>query len=174
MMEDKLVNKLLQNRPHLLERYNSKQYEWSKQILYWKHKHHFSANRMAKLVNLPLQTYLQFEGGYTEHPVEDYKKLLAQLAIHDYLENSLSKTKHQFVHSTKSKVEILSSLSTHQMNLHSLFQENAGKQKSKREEKPSFHFSDTPTTITAHYPSQLLDAAQQIPKLSEECTFVYQ
>lgn len=84
IMKDNFLFDLLKNRPNLAERYRSEQYKLSKEILFWKYKNQFSTEKTASFLNMSLKRYLEFEGGYTEHSIEEYEQCLMNLKLYDF------------------------------------------------------------------------------------------
>ena len=74
-----LLQKLLENRPELLNKYSSTQYKLSKEILIWKHTNEYSVENMARLLDLSLTDYLKYESGYSDFTEEQYRILLKKL-----------------------------------------------------------------------------------------------
>lgn len=176
MMKDKLLNKLLQNRPQLLERYSSEQYELSKQILFWKHKHALTNSEMTELLDMPLHTYLKYEGGYTEYTVEQYNEVLIKLLLHDHKKELSNANSKLFIHSKNTIVKVFHSSSDYrESGFSDIIKKNESKEKGKRLTSDSaFHFSNDEHVVRANYPYQLLDVMQVNSREVEESEFVYQ
>lgn len=85
-MKNNILNEILANQPKLFERYNSEQYKLSKGILLWKHTHEYTIEKMAAILNVSEDEYLEFEGGYTNHSVEEYHDILVNLRIQEHIE----------------------------------------------------------------------------------------
>lgn len=77
--EECLLQKLLENRPELLNKYSSVQYKLSKEILIWKHTNEYNVKDMAHLLDLSLEDYLKYESGYSDFTEEQYKTLLKKM-----------------------------------------------------------------------------------------------